>query len=67
MKVNGKSRLSRVPIGAIILILIAIALYAFAAWMPYARPFHTSGKHAGQPPQVVVLSYFRDFLTFIML
>lgn len=33
MKVNGKSRLSRVPIGAIILILIAIALYAFAAWM----------------------------------
>ena len=33
MKVNGKSRLSRVPIGAVILILIAIALYAFAAWM----------------------------------
>jgi hypothetical protein len=33
MKVNGKSGLSRVPIGAIILILIAIALYAFAAWM----------------------------------
>jgi hypothetical protein len=33
MKVGGKSGLSRVPIGAIILILIAIALYAFAAWM----------------------------------
>lgn len=33
MKVGGKSGLSRIPIGAIILILIAIALYAFAAWM----------------------------------
>ncbi len=33
MKVNGKSLLSRVHIGAVILILIAIALYAFAAWM----------------------------------
>jgi hypothetical protein len=33
MKVNGKSGFSRIPIGAIILILIAIALYAFAAWM----------------------------------
>lgn len=33
LKVNGKSGLSRVPIGAIILIVIAIILYAFAAWM----------------------------------
>lgn len=33
MKVNNKSGLSRVPIGAIILIVIAIILYAFAAWM----------------------------------
>jgi hypothetical protein len=33
MKVNGKSGLSRIPIGAIILIVIAIILYAFAAWM----------------------------------
>lgn len=32
MKVNGKSRLSRIPIGAIILILIALALYTYAAW-----------------------------------
>jgi len=37
MKVNGKSGLSRVPIGAIILILIAIALYAFAAWTLWPR------------------------------
>jgi hypothetical protein len=33
MKVDKKSGLRRIPIGAIILILIAIALYAFAAWM----------------------------------
>jgi hypothetical protein len=37
MKVNGKSGLSRVPIGAIILILIALILYAFAAWTLWPR------------------------------
>jgi hypothetical protein len=37
MKVDRKSGLRKVPIGAIILILIALVLYAFAAWTLWAH------------------------------